>query len=343
MLRNIKNAHPFPYLQSFSVVSTTAPSVTATIGLGDAPNLARGSAGVVTIGLKNTYGSVPPITACMAGVTSGNGHAACITTAQTNSSLPISNHTTGGVASDGTYEVISLGWRGNPQVPGLGQDVRSSKDRERIIWCKINGTTGAIVYGAQDFACTRSTTGTYSFTIKRGFSRAPVVIATPIIANASGQRIPKLTAKSINAFTIEVRDRTPTLQDPSFLYVAVIGVDSIEETTREMSVLQGTQRKARMIAGRVSYSGGTPSVTVGTGDFTVADTGTGICTITLAKPFAREFAIIGGVRTGARFSLETSTTTSVAVINTPTTAAGTLADPTSFDFIAIGSDDLTEY
>lgn len=342
MLREVKNAHPSPMAQSYSITTTATPSITAPIGTGDAASLTRASAGVFTVGLKNAYGTTGPILALTAGVAAANGSQPVITTAQTNSSLPISLLNTAGSGVDGTTEAWAFGWRGNPQVPGMAQVVAGSKDRERIIFCKVNGTTGAIVFGRTDFTCTRTAQGVLSFTIKRAFARTPVVLATSVIANATGQRIPKLTAKSASSFTVETRDRGPNLFDASFVYIVAVGVDSAEETCSELMALRSSQRKPRIVAGRVTYSGGTPSVTIGAGDFTVADTGTGVCTVTLTKPFAREMAVFGAGRS-TRISLESSASASSFVLNSISASAGTLADPTSFDFIAIGSDDLTEY
>lgn len=342
MLRTIKNARPGTSLQSFSILSTATPSVSATIGAGDTTVLTRVGAGVVTVGLENPYGSVAPFLALTSGVNAAAGSAACITGAQSGTTLPISNQNTSGSGVDGSVEAIAFGYRVTPQAPGMLQEVRSSKDRERLIWCKIDGATGTVQVGSPDFACTRTGTGTYSITFKRAFGRVPVISVTAAFSTA-GIRNPKLVSKTAQGCVVEVRDRTPSLVDPTFIYVVVVGVDSTEETTRMHSALFGSQRKARIVAGRVTYTAGTPAITAGAGEFTIADTGTGVLTVTMTRPFAREFAVIGAARTTAKIQVNAATTASVAVLNIMSISAGTAVDPTSVDFIAIGSDDLTEY
>lgn len=341
MLRPITNNHCQSYWQSFSFTSTTAPSASTTIGTGDVVSITRPSAGQVVPVLETPYSS-PAITA-VTPAAGALGYAGIIAAAQTNNTLVPGIHDSGGNFIDASYEVFSLGWRSLDRNGTRPQILLSSKEKERIIWCKVTAATGVITIGNSDFTCTRTALGNFTFTFKRAFGRTPVVQATPIFAAVSGNRLPRITAKSAGSCTVVFANRAGSADDPTSFYLIVSGVDSIEEDCRNFSQVFSSQRKPRIIGGRVTYSGGTPSITIGAGDFTIADTAVGQCTITLTKPFAREFAICGAVRTASRFNLEIPNTASVALIDTLGTASGALADPTSFDFIAIGSDDATEY
>jgi hypothetical protein len=342
MLREIKNNHCNPYWQSFSFTSTTAPSATTNIGVGDVTTLTRPGAGQVVPTLKMPYSSAA-IMAVTAGITSPIASAGHIAAAQTTTTLVPGMHSGAGAAIDGGYEVFAFGWRSLDRSSAMPQRILSTKERERVIWGKISGSTGAVQIGNSDFTCTKPSTGVFNITFKRAFSRAPIIQITGIFAAVSGNRIGRVTAKTASSCSVEFASRVPAVDDPTSFYVIVSGVDSAEEDCRQFAPINSTQRKPRIVAGRVAYSGGTPSIAIGTGDFTIVDTAVGQCTITLTKPFAREFAVCGAVRTGSRFNLETSNTASVMVVDCIATVSGALADPTSFDFIAIGSDDLTEY
>lgn len=342
MLREIKNNHCNPYWQSFSFTSTATPSASTTIGVGDVVSITRPGIGQVVPVLKTTYNS-PALMAVTPGIVSTLADAGHIAAAQTSSTLVPGLHSGAGAATDGTYEVFSFGWRSSDRNNTSPQILRSSKEKERIIWGKITAASGVVTIGNTDFSCVRVSTGTYNITFKRAFSRTPVIQVTGVFAAASGNRIPRVSAKSAGSCTVIFANRGPVVDEPTSFYIIVSGVDSIEEDCRLFAPVYSSQRKARIVGGRVTYSGGVPSITIGAGDFTIADTGVGQCTVTLTKPFAREFAICGAVRTGNRFNLEVSNTASVALIDSIGTASGALADPTSFDFIAIGSDDATEY
>ena len=97
-----------------------------------------------------------------------------------------------------------------------------------------------------------------------------------------------------------------------------------------------------MIAGHIAYSAGTPSIVCGTGDFTIADTGTGIVTITLVNPFLREPIVLANQNTAGNVTVGAAASVSEIILEC-FNAAGTNTDPADIHFMAFGFDDATEY
>ncbi len=338
MLRELKNAHYNPLLASYEFATTGTPTVTTSIGAGDVFSISRPTAGQPVPVLKTAYTGVAPIMVGTGGTAAANGAYVTISGAQGTTTLIPGLVTSAGVATDGSMEILSFGWQSSDRNLCAPQLVKTTKNHSRVIWGKFTGATPTVDFGKKEFTIVRTAQGSYTITFLRPFARVPVITAF-CVSTGGANRVARISSKSVSGCTVLVHNQTPSSADSVF-YLVVVGVDSADETWGLRYPIRNSQRLPRIVAGRITYSGGVPSITVGTGDFTIADTGTGDCTITFTKPFAREPAILANSR-ALRTQGHTVTASSARIL---TYSAGAVAtDPTSFDFLAIGSDDLTDY
>jgi len=104
----------------------------------------------------------------------------------------------------------------------------------------------------------------------------------------------------------------------------------------------------RIVTGNIVYTTGVPALTCNDGSATIADTGTGIATVTFAQAFTSAPAVVCQVRKGteaATFNnlmVVDSVSATVLVLRFKADSAGTnsTADPADTDggwFIAIGT------
>lgn len=338
MLRELKNAHFNPLLASFQFTTTATPSAVVDIGGGDVSSISRAAAGQPLPVLKTAYTGVAPITVGCGGTAAANGTYVTIAAAQGTTTLVPGLVTSAGAAADGSMEILSFGWQSSDRNLCTLQLVKATKNHTRVICGKFTGATPTVDLGKKDFTITRSSQGVYTVTFLRPFARTPVITGF-CVSTGGANRVLRISAKSVSGCSVLIHNQTPSAADSVF-YLVVTGVDSADETWGLRYPAKNSQRFPRIVAGRISYSGGTPSITVGTGDFTIADTGVGDCTITFTKPFAREPAILANSR-ALRTQGHTVTASSARILTYNAGAAAT--DPTSFDFLAIGSDDLTDY
>lgn len=112
-----------------------------------------------------------------------------------------------------------------------------------------------------------------------------------------------------------------------------------------MRSVKSSQRMRRLVAAQITVSGGTPSVTMGGTEVSVADTGAGVVTVTFLKPFAKVPAVtVSPVATAgdAIATVDVLPTVSAVVVKTWDGTDGTTAkDNISFCLIAVG-DDVSE-
>lgn len=340
MLREVVNTHIKPRIIPFSY-TTTASTATMNIGEGDF-TVARTGQGAVTLTAREPL-SRTGFVYVTSGPSAGAGsYVRWNGAASSKSSWDLNQLTASGSGTEGTVDGFVFGFESSDLTNYKVQRVASSRVRTRCIWGKITGSTGAVAVGGKGFTCTKSTTGTYVITFTPGFGTTPVVMAQGISTSAVVNC--NFTSKSANGVTITTAPQTATATDADF-YLLVIGQDSRSDAGKNRSPLLNNQRKPRIIAGEVTNTGGTYSITVGgaTGgtDFTnLTDNGTGDFSVTIASPFKREPALFAA-------------TTSIRVMATYTTdvmrfvarnAAGSTQDITGQTYIfAIGSDDVSEY
>jgi len=275
--------------------------------------------------------------------TTTGGYVSFSQTTSPNPGISYTIRNQAGTAVDGTFQAISFGFNSADLSLCQNQKVASSGNAERIIYCRVTGSSGAVVFGATDFRVTKTATGTYSVVFRRSFSQTPTVIPTGIsTAGAADGRVTNLTAEGC---TITMAAASTTPSDLDF-YLVVVGQDSRSDAGREKSSIQSSQRKPRIVVGQITNTGGTPTLTVGgaTGgiDFTnLTDNGTGDFSVTIASPFARQPAIIVS-STGQRANIHSFSNN---IIRMQTRAGnGTLTDLTGVtSFLCIGTDVNEEF
>lgn len=345
MLRAVKNAFVRPRLLGFKATSLSG-ACTVNIGTDDVASAASAATGKSYLTLADVFGRTPVCVAAAvkdAGNASGN---ALIDADPTISLLSLKQHD-GTNPADGAlmalcfgHDVADAGYYayGRQSAPFT---VKSSWNSARVELFKVtpHATTPAINIGAGKATLTRNDTGDYTVTFKRPFSSDNVVAVPTAIGSSSAN------AKIVSATATAVRVIVCTggsASDAFPFYLAVLGSDNPQYGARHRKTLRASDRYPRIVAGHVSYSTGTPSITVGTGDFTITDTGTGVLTATFAVPFAREPIVLASQNAVGNVTLNAAATTTGCVLDMFNTG-GAATDPTDLHFLVFGFDDADEY
>lgn len=342
MLREVKNKHIKPRIMPFQVTTASGGS-TLNIGYGDftATRTAAG-AGVLTarqgVTRKGMFFGTQ-------GLTVGSYVCPVAATAQTvDFSFTLLNEA--GTGTDGSFDGFVFGWDSSDVALTKQQRVACTQNSPRVIWGKVTGSTGAVAIGASDFACTRTTTGTYSITFKKAFGQTPVVMVTgsgntsTTVANA-----PLIASKTAGGVTVTMADESPAAADGDF-YILAIGSDSRSDAARGRMPLQNSQRKPRIVAAQITMAAGTPSISTGgaTGGVDIAslvDNGTGDFSFTISETFIREPAIFVASTT-QRAEIHSYAANVVRVKTKAANGNDTDVNGITNVFI-IGSDDASEY
>lgn len=339
MLREIICKHIRPRCATATAV-VSASTATLTEGYGDMTITRTGTgAGVLTRRAPYTRAGM----FFLSQQTTTGGYVSFSETTSPNPGITYTVRNQAGTAVDGTFQAISFGFNSSDVSLCQNQKVASSGNMERLVYCRVTGSSGAVVFGATDFRVTRTGTGIYSVVFKRSFSQIPTVIPTGISsAGAADGRVTNLTAEGC---TITMAAASASPSDLDF-YLVVLGQDSRSDAGREKSSVSSSQRKPRIIVGQITNTGGTPTLTVGgaTGgvDFTtLTDNGAGDFSVTIAAPFARQPAIMVS-STAQRANVHSITGN---IIRLQTRAGnGTLTDVSGVtSFLCIGTDVNEEF
>jgi len=248
---------------------------------------------------------------------------------------------------DGSFNAFILGYD-SPQSDYVAAGrqsapfaVKNSWNSARLEVFKItpHATTPVISIGAAKATLTRNGAGDYTITFKRAFSNGDVVaVPLPIGATIAHHHIVSCSATAVRVLV----GAAGSGSDSFPFYLVVQGSDSPEHGSRYRKATKVTDRLPRLVAGRIEWSGGTPSIACGTGDFTIADTGTGVVTVTYTNPFLREPASLANQNVAGNVTLNAANSVSASVFNC-FNAAGALTDPADLHFMTIGYDDVSEY
>jgi hypothetical protein len=341
MLREIICKHIKPRCATATAV-VSASTATLTEGYGDVTITRTGTgAGVLT--RRTPYTRAGMFFLSQQTTTGGYVSFAETTSATLSAAATYTVRNQAGTAVDGTFSAISFGFNSSDVSLCQNQKVASSGNMERIIYCRVTGSSGAVVFGATDFRVTRTGTGIYSVVFKRSFSQVPTVIPTGISsAGAADGRVTNLTAEGC---TITMAAASTSPSDLDF-YLVVLGQNSRSDAGKEKSSIQSSQRKPRIVVGQITNTGGTPTLTVGgaTGgiDFTtLTDNGAGDFSVTIAAPFARQPAVM--VSSTAQRANVHSLTGNILRLQTRA-GNGTLTDVTGItNFLCIGTDVNEEF
>ena len=343
MLRPIKSQVRRPRLLGFS--ATTAASAANTVQVGSMEGTFTNAVQdyQLDIVLRKPFARAP-IVVVGAGADISDGGAAFPNPAATVSTISLNGISGGASAEVGGLEALALGYEVADTTVysgSLKSGLRSSFRAPVIIEGQV-AADGTKNIGGSTFTSVKNSTGNYTITFTRAFGRLPTVVPTTFTRNGAAH----VKSKTNNSVTIQTYNAADSAADIKFNFVAYGSSSGHEVSLDQGGLIEVGFRKPRIIGLKVTYSSGVPSIAIGTGLASVADTGTGIATLTYTEAFAREPIIIAGPETGnVRWvSLASSTSTGVALEFS--NASGTLADPANAagaNVIIIGSDDAAEY
>lgn len=338
MLREIKNGHLRPRFLGFTVTSVGASPTKSTGGF-DLGTLS-GSTGQVTCPFARAFSRAPVVVSCKGSDVAANG-GAYIQTNPTSTSVIVGTHSGGaGAADDGTAYCLALGHDSSDTTlyRPAGFNVHAAWDRSRIMGIKVTTTTPTLDIAPRGATISKTATGDVTITFPSSFgSTAIVPVATPILGTRAEIEV---TTVAINSVRIK-RYVSGTLTDGAF-YLLVYGADGSATYQTKLEPLDNDQRFPRMLGFRITYSGGVPAITTGTGDATLTDTGTGDVLVTLNNPFKRE-PIVVATPTSAGLCTVKAAASSSAFSILGFNAAGAAADLTDVSCIVLGWDDATVY
>ena len=250
-------------------------------------------------------------------------------------------------ADDGAFNAFILGYDSqDSDYIAYGKqlapfEVYNAWNSPRIELFKVtpHATTPVINIGSSKATVTRNGTGDYTITLLRPFASDNVVAAVGVIGTTIfHNHIVSCTASAVRVLI----GTAGSGSDGAPFYLVIQGSDNPQYGSRHRKVTKVSDRKPRLIAGHIAVSGGTPSIVCGTGDFTIADTGTGVCTVTFVNPFLREPICLLNKNTAGNCTFNAAAAVDGLVLNS-FNAAGAAADPADYHFMAFGFDDATEY
>lgn len=339
MLRELKTRHNGPRMFYGQVTTSGGNAVTANIGSNDYSTVTESAAGAPVITLKQPFKRLPVVVGT-AGTTVAAGGYVDLAAASTTAILSLGLKDAAGSGNDGVADFLAFGYVDSDTDRVLKQSVLCSKRRSRIFGAKLTGDGSSVTvnFGKTDVSASRTSQGVYAVTFKRAFSQTPIVLACGI--SSSAVRAPKITGKSATGCTVSLYDEAGAVQDDAF-YLVVVGTDIRDEHGGAFASIDNPQRKPRIVVGQITVTAGTPAFTINSNEFSsVTDNGAGDFTLNLNDAF-RQAPIIIATGRGGRVQVHTGSASVPRLICR--NAAGTAADPTTVDFILLGTDDPSEY
>ncbi|OQB10437.1 MAG: hypothetical protein BWY21_00358 [Parcubacteria group bacterium ADurb.Bin216] len=344
MLREVCHNHVKPRLLAFRT-SQNSNGVNARYGYGDF-TFARPSDGILTVTPREAFTRNSLIFGVQGGAGDG-GYVGNSDATGKSSVFSLTGYDSAGNATDSDIDGVIFGWDSSDANLVKDQRVTTGLYNSRIIWGRVTGTTGAVVVGNGDFSVTRSGTGTYVVSYRRTFSQAPVVLVSGIATSTALS--PRITnsasARLATGCTITLAGNSGSPADGDF-YIVVIGQDTRSDSSKRRQILMNSQRKPRILGAQVTMASGTPSLTIGgqTGgiDFTgLTDNEAGDFSLTIAKPFARQPAVIVSTTT-QRSQVHSYSNNVIRVLTKAANDTNTDVDGVT-NILVIGSDDASEY
>lgn len=341
MLREVVNKHVKPRIVPFQVTST-ASTATVDIGYGDYTATRTGT-GAITLTHRQGFSRNGIVILGQGSVISS--YAVYNSATADESAFPIELIADGGAAADGIMEGVCFGWDSSDLSICKKQRVAATQDAPRIIWGKVNGTTGAMTFGGSDFGCTRVSDGLYTITFKKAFGKTPVVFTTAINTSSTTSFPQRVFSKTAAGCSVQTATESGSANDANF-YIAAIGTDGRSDSARGRLPLENSQRKPRIVAGQVTMASGTPTISIGgaTGGAdltTMTDNGAGDFSVTIAESFIREPAIFL-CSTDQKCQVHSYTAGVVRILTKADNGNNTDVNGVT-NILIIGSDDATEY
>lgn len=345
MLRALKHSFNSPRLLGVKATSDGG-ACTVNISPDDIVSAASASTGKAYLTLGDNFARAGVICGSPFSGNVGAAGAMLIEADPTISLASLLTHD-GTSADDGSLNAFILGYDsletdfcdwGHCKAPFV---VKNAWNSPRLELFKItpDATDPVLNIGSSKATLTRNDVGDYTLTFKRTFSSDAVIAAGAVIAaTAAHFHVVSCTALAVRVLV----GAAGSASDDNPFYVVVQGSDNPQYGSRHRRVTRVSDRLPRLIAGHVAYSGGTPSIVNGTGDFTIADTGTGILTVTFTNPFLREPMVLANKNSAGLVTLNAAAGLDEIVLNA-FNGAGAAADPGDLHFMVFGYDDAGEY
>lgn len=334
MYSELSHAHIGALLQAFTF-TVASPTVTLGNGKDDVSSSASASAGKVALTIRETgVFKRGPILLCSHGANVAGGGFGTIDTLPASNVLTAELLSEAGAGDNGTGYALALGWRMSNTNKGVAQLVKATFPRPVLVPMYVS-SAGVVLSDLNAGTVVKNATGDYTVYFRPACSKAMAAVAVPVNATAYSAQIYALTGTSVNVKTF---DTSNNAVDTAFVVLVALS-KSYDLHGRGRNNILVPIRKARLVAGRVTVTAGTPAITIGgaTGgiDYAVTDNGVGDYTITFNKAFKRAPVVIP-CSVGSRVQLKSAASTT-AVTFASFNAGGAAADD-SFDFIAVGSD-----
>lgn len=315
-------------------LDTTTPTVS--FGGANLTGVSKTGTGDVTATFRTNYADTPVCVGCVGSGIPDGGYLTLFPS-PTTSSVRFRLLNSGAGAGDSTGDVICFGRDSANSELTDPQIVKCATDRCVLLGITVDGTgTASITTGKGDATLVDNGTGDYTLTFTPAFGRTPIIAAT--VQNAATSMI-KVASKSASSVNIKTFTDAAVAADRIF-HVLVLGTLSKEETGRVYAPLNGTQRLQRVIAVKVDYSGGVPSISTNATDISsVTDNGTGDFTLTFANPFRRAPVVVSSAEGDIATVVSVSATQARILVGT---SNGTPFD-TPAHVAILGSDDPAQY
>lgn len=185
-------------------------------------SIVTNSTGNYTITFRRSYGNANVV--AVASVENSSGGSYKIVSA-TATSVNIKTFNTSNVAAAINFHLIVLGWDTRGESGKQARPLESTQIRPRLLAFHVVNTAGtpAVTIG-NDVTVTDNGTGDYTFTFRKPFERAPLVVG---IGNSS--RFTVKAASTTTAVTVVTRNAAHAAADAD-CSVLVLGFDSPDET-----------------------------------------------------------------------------------------------------------------
>lgn len=323
-------------------ITLTGSAGSADIGQ-DFTSVSRSSAGTYGANLRKAFSRLPIQVGTPGANVAAGGYYKARATQTTKTVLTGRCVDAANSADDGTQDIICCGWTSAQTGPGKIQRVNATLRHSRMFGARVTGATATVNIGTRDITVSRTSQGVYVITFTRAFAQTPIVVFTPI---GTSVRAPNITSKTAASVNVTFSDNSAVAQDANF-YMIVYGTDCRDPHGGARAPLENSQRIPLLMAGRITYTTGTPAVSINSEDIaSVTDTGTGDVALTFATfpegyIFKRE-PIVCCSNADYRSNVKANASaTGVSLYITD--ESGTVQDPGTIDYLILGSGDATEY
>lgn len=345
MLRPIKTTVSRPRLIAYSGETLSANAVSVPVGTSEATFTGdTTNAGLVAAFREPFHRGVVAIATAGANIADG-GTARIPASGTSKSQIETRTVNGSGTADIGGVECLALGFDSSIITTNATKlnmfDSVTATFRSPVAVIGEVSSSGSKLIGGSTFSVAKTGTGAYTVTFSNAFGTIPVVVATPVTTTA-GFSV-HIKTKARNEFTVATFNEANSATDCAFNFIAYGSMKSYDHRLLKGPSVDIGFRKPRMLAFRIPYSGGVPSVDIGVGQGTVVDTDVGRLTLNYTEAFAREPIVLATSEHGTNYWATVHTSNASSCLIEISGSTGTLGDPTAVHIIVVGSDDAVEY